>query len=144
MSILDISRTLKYDFHYNYVKKKYGSSAAWPKAGDRAKLLFTDTDSLLYEIAIENFYKDICGDVEDKLDTSTHPEDRVSGIPNGRNKKVVGMMKDEADGKADSTAKKYRKEILGLYSGVRVVPPLPVAPVIANILREYFSTISVF
>ena len=60
-----------YDFHYNYVKKKYGSS------GDRAKLLFTDTDSLMYEIAIENFYKDMCGDVEDKLDTSTHPEDRV-------------------------------------------------------------------
>ena len=47
MSILDISRTLMYDFHYNYVKKKYGSS------GDRAKLLFTDTDSLMYEIAIE-------------------------------------------------------------------------------------------
>ena len=88
-----------YDFHYNYVKKKYGSSAAWPKAGNRAKLLFTDTDSLMYEIAIENFYKDMCGDVEDKLDTSTHPEDRVSGIPNGRNKKVVGMMKDEAGGK---------------------------------------------
>ena len=88
-----------YDFHYNYVKKKYDSSAAWPKAGDCAKLLFTDTDSLMYEIATENFYKDMCGDVEDKLDTSTYPEDRVSGIPNGCNKKVVGMVKDEAGGK---------------------------------------------
>ena len=53
----------------------------------------------MYEIATENFYKDMCGDVEDKLDTSTYPEDRVSGIPNGCNKKVVGMMKDEAGGK---------------------------------------------
>ena len=99
MSILDISRTLMYDFLYNYIKKKNGSSAAWPKAGDRAKLLFTDTDTLLYEIATEDFYKDISGDVEDKLDTSNYPEDRVSGIPNGRNKKVVRMMKDEAGGK---------------------------------------------
>ena len=61
-----------YDFLYNYIKKTYGSSAAWPKAGDRAKLLFTDTNSLLYEIATEDFYKDISGDVEDKLDTSSH------------------------------------------------------------------------
>ena len=60
-----------YDFLYNYIKKTYGSSAAWPKAGDRAKLLFTDTNSLLYEIATEDFYKDISGDVEDKLDTIT-------------------------------------------------------------------------
>ena len=85
-----------YDFLYNYIKKKNGSSAAWPKAGDRAKLLFTDTESLLYEIATEDFYKDISGDVEDKLDTSNYPEDRVSGTPNGRNKKVVRM---EASGK---------------------------------------------
>ena len=88
-----------YDFLYNYIKKKNGSSAAWPKAGDRAKLLFTDTNSLLYEIATEDFYKDISGDVEDKLDTCNYPEDRVSGTPNGRNKKVVRMMKDEAGGK---------------------------------------------
>ena len=96
MSILDISKTLMYDFLYNYIKKTYGSSAAWPKAGDRAELLFTDTNSLLYEIATEDFYKDISGDVEDKLDTSNYPEDRVSGTPNGRNKKVVRM---EASGK---------------------------------------------
>ena len=61
MSILDISRALMYAFHYNYIKKKYG---------DRAKLLFTDTDSLAYEIATENFNKDMREDVGDKFVTS--------------------------------------------------------------------------
>ena len=64
MSILDISRALMYEFHYNYIKKKYG---------DRAKLLFTDTDSLAYEIATENFNKDMREDVGDKFVTSSPP-----------------------------------------------------------------------
>ena len=52
-----------YDFHYNYIKKKYES---------KAKLLFTDTDSLAYEIETEDFYKDISEDVEAKFDTSNY------------------------------------------------------------------------
>ena len=51
-TILDISKTLMYDFHYGYIKPKYG---------DRARLLFTDTDSLCYEIQTEDFYEDIAG-----------------------------------------------------------------------------------
>ena len=89
MSILDLSKTLMYDFHYRYIKTKYG---------DRAKLLFTDTDSLLYEIQTEDFYKDISGDVKDKFDTSNYPENHPSGIPTGINNKVVGMFKDEEAG----------------------------------------------
>ena len=86
MTILDLSKILIYDFHYNYIK---------PKFGENAKLLFTDTDSLCYETQTDDFFKD----VYQKFDTSNYPKDHKSGIPTGKNKKVIGMMKDEAGGK---------------------------------------------
>ena len=89
MCILDLSKTIMYDFHYNYIKPKYGV---------KAKLLFTDTDSFMYEIQTEDFYKDISKDVKDRFDTSDYPENHPSGIPTGINKKVLGMFKDEAAG----------------------------------------------
>ena len=89
MCILDLSKTLMYDFHYNYIKKKYGN---------KAKLLLTDTDSLMYEIQTEDFYKDISGDVKDRFDTSGYPSDHPSSISSGFNKKVLGMFKDKVNG----------------------------------------------
>ena len=90
MSILDLSKTLMFDFHYKYIKPKYGN---------KAKLLFTDTDSFLYEIQTEDFYKDISRDVKDRFDTSNYPKNHPSIIVTGINKKVLGMFKDEAAGK---------------------------------------------
>ena len=90
MCILDLSKTLMYDFHYNYIKPKYG---------ERAKRLFTDTDSLAYEIQTNDFYRDISPDVHSKFDTSNFSKNHPSGILVGANKKVVGMFKDEAGGK---------------------------------------------
>ena len=89
MCILDRSKTLMYDFHYNYIKRKYG---------DKAKLLFTDTDSLMYEIETKDFYKNISADVKDRFDTSNYPPDHPSGILSGFNEKVLGTFTDEAAG----------------------------------------------
>ncbi|CAB3996294.1 Hypothetical predicted protein, partial [Paramuricea clavata] len=100
MSILDISKTFMYDFHYNYIKPKYG---------DDARLLFTDTDSLCYEIKTEDFFKDISEDVYERFDTSNLGKDHPSGIPTGVNKKVIGMMKLE-------TGAKQIEEFVGLRS----------------------------
>ena len=89
MSILDLSKTLIYDFHYNYII---------PKFGKKQKLLFTDTDSLCYEIETDDFFADIADDVKEMFDTSNFEKNHPSGIQ-GKNKKVPGMMKDEAGGK---------------------------------------------
>ena len=86
MCILDLSKTLMYDFHYNYIKSKYGK---------KAKLLFTDTDSLTYEIEANDVYKDFFKD-KDKFDNSDYPE--YSPFFYKKNKKVIGKFKDEAAG----------------------------------------------
>ena len=89
-AILDLSKTLMFNFHYTYMKKKYGN---------KAELLFTDTDSLMYQIKTKDLYLDICSDVRDKFDTSDYPLIHPSGIITGANKKVIGMFKDEVAGK---------------------------------------------
>ena len=66
MCILDLSNTstLMYDSYYNYIKNKYG---------DSAKLLFTDTESLTYEIKTEDVYQDFWND-KGKFDNSDYPK----------------------------------------------------------------------
>ena len=86
MTILDLSKTLMYRFHYDYVKPKWGSKAA---------LLFTDTDSLCYEIQTDDFYEDI-KDAPEWFDTSNYEEDHP--LFSKKNKKQVGFMKDECGG----------------------------------------------
>ena len=84
MCILDLSKTLLYDFHYDYIKKKYGS---------RAKLGFTETDSLCYEITTKDAYKDFWAD-KHKFDNRDYPKESPFFDPT--NNKVIGKFKDEA------------------------------------------------
>ena len=90
MSILDLSKTLMYHFHYDHVK---------PKWGEDAELLFTDTDSLCYEVRTEDVFKDISPDADKWYDTSNYDKDHPSGLYSGKNKKVIGFYKDECGGK---------------------------------------------
>ena len=81
-----LSKTLMYDFHYNYIKKKYGN---------RARLLFTNTDSLTYEIEDEDVYKGFWND-KDMFNNSNYPEN--SPYYCNANKKIISKFKDEACG----------------------------------------------
>ena len=68
-----------------------------PKNGDNVKLCYIDTDSFIMHIKTEDFYKDIANDVEKRFDTSNYECDRP--LSTGKNKKVIGLMKDELGGK---------------------------------------------
>ena len=87
-AILDLSKIIMYEFHYDYMIPKYS---------DRLKLCYMDTDSLVYHIKTEDFYADIADDVQTRFDTSGYIPDRP--LPVGLNKKVIGLMKDELGGK---------------------------------------------
>lgn len=87
MCILDLSKTLMYDFHYNTMMKKYGN---------KCKLLFTDTDSLCYHIQTEDVYADMKTDKQ-MFDFSDYPTNHF--LFDESNKKVIGKFKDEANGK---------------------------------------------
>ena len=75
-AILDLSKTIMYEFHYDYMKRKYD---------DKLKLCYMDTDSLIYSIRTEDFYKDIAYDIETRFDTSGYVPDRP--LPVGKIKK---------------------------------------------------------
>ena len=85
-AMLDISKTFMYEFWYDYIKPKYG---------DKARLCYVDTDSFVMHIKTENFYKDIADDAEIWFDTSNYDEKVERPLPTGKNKKVIGMFKDE-------------------------------------------------
>ena len=87
LSVLDISKTLIYDFHYSYMKKMYK---------ENCKLLYTDTDSLIYAVECDDFYADMKTNLS-KFDTSDYPSENIFNMPHA-NKKIVGLMKDECNG----------------------------------------------
>ena len=89
-AILDISKTLMYEFWYDYIKPKYG---------DKARLCYMDTDSFVMDIKTDDFYKDISNDVDEWFDTSNYDKHDNRPLEIGKNKKVIGKFKDELGGK---------------------------------------------
>ena len=85
--ILDLSKLLMYEFHYDFIKPLYG---------EKVELLFTDTDSLCYEIQTEDIYEDMLKH-KDMFDFSDYPKNHK--CYDETNKKVIGKFKDEAKGK---------------------------------------------
>ena len=84
LSMLEIRKTLMHEFWCDYMKPKYG---------DNLRLCYLDTDSFIMHIKTEDFYKDITNDVEKRFDASNYEVNRP--LATGKNKKVIGLMKDE-------------------------------------------------
>ena len=87
LSYWKISKKLIYEFWYDYMKPKYA---------DNVKLCYMDTDSFIMRIKTQDFYKNIPDDVKKRFDTSNYEVNRP--LPAGKNKKVIGLMKDELGG----------------------------------------------
>ena len=97
LSILEISKILMYEFWYDYIKPKYN---------DHVRLCIMDTDSFVMHIKTNDFYKDIASGIENRFDTSNYEVNTSETsalarrpLPTGKNKKIIGLMKDELGGK---------------------------------------------
>ena len=99
MSILDINKTLMYEFWYDNIKPEYQ---------DKAKLCYMDTYSFVIYIKTEDFYEDIAGDVGKWFDTSNYDENDERPLPISKNIKEIGFFKDELGG-----------EIITEFAGLR-------------------------
>ena len=88
LSILELSKILMYEFWYDYVKPEYGK---------KINLYYMDIDSFFAYIKTDDIFKDIAEDVETRFDTSNYELERP--FPKVKNKKVIGLMKDELGGK---------------------------------------------
>ena len=87
LSILELIKILTYEFSYDYIKQKYS---------ERAKLCYMDTDNFIVCRKTDNTCKDIEEDVKTTFDTSNYELDRP--VSKGKNKKLIGLMKDELVG----------------------------------------------
>ena len=84
LSTLHLNKTVTYEFWYDYLEPKYG---------ENAKVCYVDTDSFIVHVKTDNIYKDIAENVDTRFDTSNYEIDRP--LPKRKNKKVIGLMKDE-------------------------------------------------
>ena len=104
LSILEISKTLTYEFWYDYMKLKYL---------DNAKLCYMYTDSFIINIKTEDFYEDIADDVEKRFDASNYEVNR--SLPKGKNRKAIGLMKDDLGGKITTEFAAVRPKTKNLF-----------------------------
>ena len=79
-AILDLSKIVMYEFHYDYIVPKYSL--------EKLKLCYMDTDSLVYDIKTEDFYEDIANDVEARFYTSGYSKTDFRPLPIGLNKRL--------------------------------------------------------
>ena len=86
LSVLDLSKTLMYDFHYSKMK-------TW--VGSKCKLMYMDMNSFIYEITGTDIYQ-VMREHREFFDTSAYPENNRFGITPA-NAKVVGLFKDECN-----------------------------------------------
>ena len=87
--ILELSKILMYEFWYDYVKSKYG---------EKAKLCYVDTYIVyIVHIKTDHIYKSVAKDVETRFGYSNYELYRP--LPKAKNKKLIGLMKDELGGK---------------------------------------------
>ena len=96
LSMLEISKTLMYEFWYDYIKPKYQCNV---------KPCYIDRDSIIIHIKTEDVYEDIANDTEKRFDTPSYEINRPSQL--GKNKKMIGLMKDES-------GRKVMKQFVGL------------------------------
>ena len=111
--ILDLSKIVMYEFHYDYMKQKYNDR--------NLTLCYMDTDSFIYSIETDDFYKDIADDIKDRFDTSGYNSSRP--LPIGLNKKVIGLMKDELRGEIMTEFVTLRPTMYAYKTGAQNPPP---------------------
>ena len=109
LSILDLIKTVMYEFWYDYVK---------PKHGVNVQLCYMSTDSFIVHLKRDDIYKDIVEDVETRFDTSSFEIDR--SLPKGKNRKVFGVTKDELGEKHNVFTEKIKKIALSLSDDKRM------------------------
>ena len=107
MSILDISKTLMYEFWYDYIKPKYQVNA---------KLCYMDIDSFTIYIKAEDFYKYIENDVIKWFDTSSYSKNDKRPLLTGKDKKVIDLFKDELGGKIMKEFVELRENTKNLFT----------------------------
>ena len=102
-AVLDISKVHMYSFHHDYIMRKYmpeqvndNSERDNALFTDRISVLFTDTNSLVYQIYTDDFYRDMKEDMEQWYDTSDYPPSHP--CHSKQNTERLGFFKDETNG----------------------------------------------